>query len=1362
MSRKIGRVSKSRGRKRPSASASSGTSTPPKFAWLLLGIAGEWLSVTDLAKLGSLLYGMEGYVPPTQMQWREWLDTWWREQRVERATSQAGTSYYQLSPVDRHRALSEASKQRLGEYHDALRRSYTLPYSLVREARLALYCGDEEEFEAVMQCSRGGQVWIDLVGDPPVVPVYEFLPETHQQAYLEVASSRALQLEGPASPLLLESSVPGLAAARIALRSLAGDSPAALEELAKVDPSQDTSGQVYAAMTVLELSRNDVDAARACALKALNVSKGRKKYPSLDGPLSTWVAFCAITGTPEQRAMAELMMSVTKRSYEYGEIAEDVLVLRFLSWLSTGAGEVLSISPSDSLRGEWNNLSRLWHRALIAWGVAAKDKDGCKELSAELGEYGFHWARAEMQGLVASGNNKIGTLASMYTPKELWQRRLDQLAVFSSAANTSQRGKKKRTDQDAEHRIVWRLFEDDYGYGDFELDALLQKRGKSGFSKGRSATANALRKLHGKPWLGEADSKVIHAMQPSRGNSGHYELGMPCIAALEGNPNVVWLEDMSPADVVCGKLGLTVERKGKSIILRPSPYATELETQTIREGNRLLIYRVDQQHLELCAATGTELHLPAEAEDRLAEIMGSFPANIALHSDIAPQGREACEVAPEPRLVVLLRRSSEALRVSFVAMPLGLDGPTCEPGKGKEVLVAEREGQAAQTRRNLEDEAAREHALVELCPTLRKADVRNGQMVVEGLAATLAALHELHLAGEEIICLWKEGEPLQVDLSADLATLQLKFGDTDSWLTADIAVDISKDMSIKAHDLVSKLVPGASQFVKLDDGRFLALSEELSKKLEQLAELGSLSKKGLSMGPANAYALSAWLGDLDTKAARKGAKLAKKRLAKVRESVSLVPVPPHTFEAELRPYQVDGYRWLGRLAHWGGGALLCDDMGLGKTVQMLAILAERGPAGPALVVAPVSVIAHWASLMQQFAPTLHFQQLVAGGRDESISGLGPRDVLVVSYGLLHNEIDQLCKRSFQTIILDEAQAIKNPQSRRAKAAFKLQAEFRVVTTGTPIENNLGELWSIMNFVNPGLLGSSRHFSEVYGKPIQNDGDREASRRLRRLIAPFLLRRTKAQVLTELPPKTEITLEVQPGREESQFYAAVRDEILAEVAAGMSRPAQQRIQILAALMKLRRIACHPTLVDSGVTCGSAKQDAFLKLVEELRDAGHRILVFSQFVGHLAIARANLDARKISYQYLDGSTTKARRKKAVDAFQNGEGDVFLISLKAGGVGLHLTGADYVIHLDPWWNPAVEDQASDRAHRMGQTRPVTVYRLVTKGTVEQRVLELHARKRQLAEDLISGNENSGSLGVDDLLELMTDIGVDASPPA
>lgn len=1324
------------------------------IGWLVLAIAGDWASMPMLVDMGKEFAHVTNGTAPNEKQWKRWLEGWWKEGQVELAGTAHGGYHYRLHTQDRHEALSGASRDDLRTFLNRLESRYWRGDNSLQRANLALYCDDEEALQQAISHSRSGNLWIGLVGAPPNENVFALLSENHQEEYLQIEASRVLQLESPPSSLLLNSSFPRLAAERIAIFALGGDSPSALAELAKVVPEQDKSGHLFAAMTVMELARDDIGQARTFALQALLMAKGKKKYPSLNGPLSMWVAFCAITGSPQERALAELMMSGPRRS-DGNLLDQDLLILRFLSWLSTEESQATSIAASPIHRSNWNNLTMLWYHVLGAWGIASDEKNDVRAIASALKECGAIWAHAEVLALSKKTGKRKSTLAGMYTPKEPWERRLEMLAVFSSSANVNRMAQKTHSSADAEHRIIWYLKESKYYDGGLELRPMLQKHGKKGFSKGRIMTPLALRKHLNASWLGSDDRKVLNAIEQSGGRAARYEFGMQCIAALEANPNVFWEEDMSPAEVVVGSAALNVERKGESIILRPTPFATERETRASRDGARLVIYHVDQQHVDLCEVTGTEMHLPAKAEDALAQVMGTLPANIPLNTDIAPQGREVCEIVCAPHLVVQLHRSSETLRVSCMVMPLGSDGPIFSPGRGKEVVVAELGGQATQTRRDLEGEIESERTFLSRCPTLQKAEMRNGQMIVEGLGETLSVLHQLHLMGDEITCLWKEGEPMQVDLSVDLSGLQMKFGDSNSWLTADISVDVSKDISLNAHQLVQNMVPGTSQFVKLDDGRFVALSESLSAKISSLADLGQVGKKGITMGPANAYALSAWLGDLDGKAAKKGAKLAEKRLAKVRESVALVPVLPNTFAAELREYQFDGYQWLGRLAHWGGGALLCDDMGLGKTVQMLAVMANRGPLGPALVVAPVSVMPHWGNLMRQFAPTLRFHQLGATGRAETVENLAARDVLVVSYGLLHNEIDVLSKRSFQTIVLDEAQAIKNPQSRRAKAAFKLQGEFRVVTTGTPIENNLGELWSIMNFANPGLLGSSRQFSDAYGKPIQNDGDRDASRRLRKRIAPFLLRRTKAQVLIELPKKTEVTLEIEPGKEESQFYAAVRDKILADVQAGMNRPAQQRIQILAALMKLRRIACHPSLVDPAATCGSSKQDAFLELVEELREAGHRILVFSQFVGHLAIAKANLEAKKVSYQYLDGSTTRAKREKAVNAFQNGEGDVFLISLKAGGVGLHLTGADYVIHLDPWWNPAVEDQASDRAHRMGQTRPVTVYRLVTKGTVEQRVLELHSRKRQLAEDLISGNENTGALGVNDMLELMADIG-------
>jgi SNF2 family DNA or RNA helicase len=362
---------------------------------------------------------------------------------------------------------------------------------------------------------------------------------------------------------------------------------------------------------------------------------------------------------------------------------------------------------------------------------------------------------------------------------------------------------------------------------------------------------------------------------------------------------------------------------------------------------------------------------------------------------------------------------------------------------------------------------------------------------------------------------------------------------------------------------------------------------------------------------------------------------------------------------------------------------------------------------------------------------------------------GPGDLVVATYGLLQQDQARFERKPWATAILDEAQAIKNASTKRSRAAMSLQADFRLITTGTPVENHLLELWNLFRFLNPGLLGSQESFQRRFQGPIERDRDPDALHRLRRLVRPFLLRRTKAEVLEDLPERTEITLEVEPGPEEAAFYEALRRDSLESLEGGDATA--QAFQVLAALMRLRRACCNPELVQPGLGIPSAKLETFMELVEELRDNRHRALVFSQFVDHLALVRHALDARGVTYRYLDGATPAAARERAVDAFQRGEGDLFLISLKAGGTGLNLTAADYVIHLDPWWNPAVEDQASDRAHRIGQTRPVTIYRLVAKGTIEQKIVELHWRKRHLADRLLEGADSGVRLDAEALMALL-----------
>ena len=432
-------------------------------------------------------------------------------------------------------------------------------------------------------------------------------------------------------------------------------------------------------------------------------------------------------------------------------------------------------------------------------------------------------------------------------------------------------------------------------------------------------------------------------------------------------------------------------------------------------------------------------------------------------------------------------------------------------------------------------------------------------------------------------------------------------------------------------------------------------------------------------------------------------------------------------------------------------------MGLGKTVQTLAVLLDRAPEGPALVVAPTSVVANWVDEARRFAPTLNVRVYTGSVAERArlLDAPAPFDLFLTTYGVMQNDIAQLAEVTWHSAVLDEAQAIKNPVTRRAQAARRIAADFRVVTTGTPIQNNLMDLHSLFSFLNPGLLGSRAKFRTNFGEPVERDDDEAARARLRRIIAPFVLRRLKTDVLDDLPERTEITLHVSLSSEEATLYEALRQRAVEQLMA--AREGQQtegeRFELLAHLTRLRLACCNPKLVldDAVAAPASSKLGTFVETLGELLANRHKVLVFSQFVRHLKLIEEHVAAEGISYQYLDGSTPAKTRRERIAAFQAGQGDVFLISLKAGGTGLNLTAADYVIHMDPWWNPAVEDQASDRAHRIGQTRPVTIYRLVTEGTIEEQIVELHHHKRDLADRLLEGADAPGRLGTEELLELL-----------
>ncbi len=453
---------------------------------------------------------------------------------------------------------------------------------------------------------------------------------------------------------------------------------------------------------------------------------------------------------------------------------------------------------------------------------------------------------------------------------------------------------------------------------------------------------------------------------------------------------------------------------------------------------------------------------------------------------------------------------------------------------------------------------------------------------------------------------------------------------------------------------------------------------------------------------------------------------------------------PAQLTAKLRDYQLDGFRWMSRLAEWGAGACLADDMGLGKTVQTLALLVSRQAKGPALVVAPSSVVHTWLNEAVKFAPTLKLH--LFHETDRHLEQLKPSDVVVCSWTLFARESELFHSVRFGTVVFDEAQAMKNAATQRAQAAHQIQSDFVVALSGTPIENHIGELWSLFRCVMPSLLGSEASFRERFA-----GDDREATRALSKMIQPFILRRSKSQVAKELPAKTEIDLLIPLTDAERALYDDIRLNALAQLAEGNVE--KQRFQVLAAITRLRLAACHARLVDANWKGPTSKLDRLVDLIRDISDAGHKVLVFSQFTLHLGLVESALRDQGFQYSYLDGQIPTAERQRRVTQFQEGRGGTaFLISLKAGGTGLTLTAADYVIHLDPWWNPAVEDQASDRSHRIGQTRPVTVYRLIAEGTIEQEILSLHASKRELVDAVLEGTDAAGKLSAAQLMNLIS----------
>ena len=932
-------------------------------------------------------------------------------------------------------------------------------------------------------------------------------------------------------------------------------------------------------------------------------------------------------------------------------------------------------------------------------------------------------------------------IISKITRQEEWEKSLNLLMGLGLAKTNT----KSKDVSESNSRVVYYL-----NAKRQTIQPVSQSRQAKGWSKGRNIAMKSF--FEGKTKdMTDQDNRIAKTIKHYNDYySDSYEFTKKVFVELVGHP-YIFLDgsDDVPVEFIAVQPVIQVVKSAKGYSLTTDIEDLSERIILLKETNtRYKVYDLTiQQYQILQILLEQKIVVPEAGKEKLVQLLGGFSKHMTVHSDLLATESENTnvkEVKPDTRIRVQLLPLGDGLKAELYAKPFGTHPPYCKPGKGGKVLIANENGTQLQVKRNLKQESDFADTILNDIQTLESLDITDDLIAFDDPMDSLHLLDILATHQDKCVVEWPEGERFKIKGTVGFNNLSLRLKSNTNWFDLQGELKVDENTVITLQQLLTLTEKSHDRFIELSPGEFLALSAELKKQLEELRTFSTSSKSGVQLNKFASVAMGDFFENVENLKTDKLWQEFRERVENVKTNEFTLPT---TLQAELRPYQEDGFRWMARLAEWEGGACLADDMGLGKTVQTLAVLLHRAASGPAMVICPVSVIGNWIKETERFAPTLNVKTLGNANREKTIQTLEAGDILITSYGLLQSEEQLFIEKEFATIVLDEAHTIKNYATKTSKATMQLKASFRVALTGTPLQNHLGEIWNLFNFVNPGLLGNLQHFTDTFIKP-----DNEFARKhLKKLITPFILRRTKSAVLDELPPKTEIIKKVQLSDAERAFYEALRRQALQNIENNDASPGTKQLQVLAEITKLRQASCNPLLVDPTMNIGSSKMNLFLEIVDELIENKHRALVFSQFVTHLAIMRKALDAKGIKYQYLDGSSPLTEREKSVTKFQRGEGELFLISLKAGGLGLNLTAADYVIHLDPWWNPAIEDQASDRAHRIGQSRPVTIYRLVAENTIEEKIIQLHNTKRDLAESLLEGSDQSARMSMTELVSLI-----------
>lgn len=936
-----------------------------------------------------------------------------------------------------------------------------------------------------------------------------------------------------------------------------------------------------------------------------------------------------------------------------------------------------------------------------------------------------------------------------------WRRAIDMLGAIGGKGEAAT-GEGPSPGQ----RLAWRLLSDDGGKT-WDIRPVVQAPNKAGgWTKGRALPRTSWSRPEWRELMTPADVEALLALSVEPENPGGARGAEAAASALAGHPMLFC--DGPPAmsvDIVRGKPVVRVENRGTDFLLSLSPCPSRFkEGWALHRASPGLfeVTRLTPAQREVGAVLGEEgVAVPAGELGALTRALESLCAVVEVHGEEEMMAGPGAEEVRKPDMRLRLRcyPYGRGLLARLAVTPLGAHGPQMRPGHGPASVMAHVEGRIVRATRDLTAEARRVREFTAVSPVFSALSISRGDDIARAPAPedALELLEELADGGADVLLEWPQGEILRVSKPLAPSCLRFAVARREEWFEISGEAVVDEGRVVALRTLLAALRVGESRrWISVGEGLYLRLTQALRRQLEVLAkaDLGG-SDDGVIVSDAAAASIAPSMNE----AGFVDADPRWRELEGLLSSAQREETPvPRGFRAELRDYQRQGYSWMMRLARLGFGALLADDMGVGKTVQALAVLCARADKGPSLVVAPTSVCSGWLQEAARFAPQLKAIAFEGEDRRRVLTKAKAFDLYVVSYGLLIRDAEVLTRVRWGTAILDEAQAIKNPDAMRSKTAYLLRADFKLAMTGTPVENRLGDLWSVMHCLNPGLLGTRQGFAAHFEAPAQKEGFEAIGEPLRRLTAPFVLRRCKQDVLKELPPRTEIVRKITLSEEERALYELERRRVaeLLETVDAAAKP----VVILSALTRLRRLCCHPSLVEPRLQMGGAKLEALARLVRDLEAGGHRALVFSQFVDCLALVRRRLEQQGVEYRYLDGSTPAQKRAEAVRDFQEGRGRVFLISLKAGGVGLNLTAADYVIHVDPWWNPAAQDQASDRAHRMGQKRPVTVYKLVAEDTIEEKVTALHGHKRQLAEGLLEDADRVARLDASSLISLIRDL--------